>query len=183
MFWKQLPRLWLTSASRLNNFRSVNTNPVRCMNEGPLQRPTGLSGGKKFDDDPTKGRGPVSWINLAVTGAAVAVMIGTYVYVRDTKRAELDKERKREIGKSKIGGTFLLNDQYGKPCGTKDLLGKWVLLYFGFTHCPDICPDEMEKMATVYDNIKAAGAKEKNVGDIVPVFITVDPERDTVSTR
>ena len=98
------------------------------------------------------------------------------------KQAEMDKVRKREIGKSKIGGPFNLIDQDGKPRSSSDFLGKWVLLYFGFTHCPDVCPDEMEKMAEVVDILDEEVKKgTQGVDDVVPVFITVDPERDSVS--
>ena len=116
-----------------------------------------------------------------VTGGCLGAVIGTYLYVKKLKTAEIEADRKREIGKSKIGGPFNLIDQDGNPKSNKDFLGKWALIYFGFTHCPDVCPDEMEKMAEIYDSLRESTQKEKYVGDVVPLFITVDSERDSVT--
>ncbi|KAF3543066.1 hypothetical protein DY000_02003856 [Brassica cretica] len=77
-------------------------------------------------------------------------------------------------GKAAIGGPFSLIRDDGKRVTEKDLMGKWTILYFGFTHCPDICPDELIKLSASIDKIK-----EKSGVDVVPVFISVDPERDT----
>merc|ERR1739848_542239 len=93
---------------------------------------------------------------------------------------EIEADRKKELGKAKIGGPFNLIDHNGDPKSNKDYLGKWALIYFGFTHCPDVCPDEMEKLGEVYNNIREARKTEKYVDDIVPLFITVDPDRDSV---
>ncbi|MBV9863083.1 MAG: SCO family protein [Alphaproteobacteria bacterium] len=74
---------------------------------------------------------------------------------------------------SGIGGPFHLIDQNGKPVTEADLKGKWELVYFGYTHCPDACPTALNDMALALDKL---GAKRSEVGI---VFITVDPERDT----
>jgi protein SCO1/2 len=74
---------------------------------------------------------------------------------------------------SAIGGPFRLIDQNGKPVSDADLKGKWQLLFFGYTHCPDACPTALNEIALALDRL---GAKRDAVE---VVFITVDPERDT----
>lgn len=81
----------------------------------------------------------------------------------------------KSIGKPQIGGPFLLTDQDSKPFTDKDLLGKWTLMYFGFTHCPDICPEELDKMGEAIEKVDAMREER-----ILPLFISVDPARDTV---
>lgn len=73
-----------------------------------------------------------------------------------------------------LGSTFELVNQDGKKVTDKDLHGKKTLVYFGFTNCPDICPVTMAVMTEVMNQLQTA-----KVNNIIPVFITVDPERDT----
>lgn len=128
-----------------------------------------------------EGKGPVSWVNLVVSGGVVSVLLGAYFYGKNMKDTALAKERKMELGKAKIGGTFELTDHTGKMVKSEDFVGKWILLYFGFTHCPDICPDEMEKMGQVVDAVGEMAARQSaRVSEVTPLFITVDPERDGV---
>ncbi len=77
-------------------------------------------------------------------------------------------------GSVAIGGTFTLIDQTNKPVTSDALKGKFTLVYFGFTHCPDICPLTLANMT------QAVSITGPLADDLIPVFITVDPERDTV---
>ena len=72
-----------------------------------------------------------------------------------------------------IGGPFTLIDQTGKTVKNSDLEGRVLLIFFGYTFCPDVCPTALTIMAEALDLL---GAK---ADDITPVFITVDPQRDT----
>ena len=65
----------------------------------------------------------------------------------------LEKQRTRSMGKAALGGPFSLIDHNGERKTNRDFLGQWLLLYFGFTFCPDICPDELNKMAAVINKI------------------------------
>jgi protein SCO1/2 len=74
---------------------------------------------------------------------------------------------------SAIGGPFSLVDQTGKPVTEADLKGKPSLMFFGFTHCPDICPTALFDMTQVYKALGRDGDK------VQAYFVSVDPERDT----
>ena len=76
-------------------------------------------------------------------------------------------------GSEPIGGPFALIDQDGKPRTDADFRGKLLLIYFGFTYCSDTCPIDLQSMATALDRLGAVAER------VQPVFITVDPEKDT----
>jgi protein SCO1/2 len=74
---------------------------------------------------------------------------------------------------SAIGGPFELVDQTGKTVTDRDLAGRPYLVFFGFTHCPDVCPTTLFEVSEV---LRALGPEADRVGAL---FVTVDPERDT----
>ena len=76
-------------------------------------------------------------------------------------------------GKAPVGGPFELTDQTGHRRSDLDFRGKLVVLYFGYTFCPDVCPTELQSISLALDKLGA-------VADTVqPLFVTIDPERDT----
>jgi len=109
---------------------------------------------------------------LAATVLAGLVILGAGVFLVLTMR-----DNPRGAGgtalANAIGGPFHLTDQNGNRVTDADLKGKWSLIYFGYTHCPDACPTALNDIAVALDEL---GAKRAAVR---PVFITVDPERDT----
>lgn len=62
----------------------------------------------------------------------------------------------KQVGRPNVGGPFNLTTHQGKPFSEKDLLGKWSLIYFGFTNCPDICPEELDKMGEAVEELGAS---------------------------
>jgi protein SCO1 len=78
-----------------------------------------------------------------------------------------------ESGLPAIGGPFSLTDQNGQPRTDKDYLGKYMLVYFGYTWCPDVCPTTLAVEAAALKKMGEAANR------IAPIFISVDPKRDT----
>lgn len=78
-------------------------------------------------------------------------------------------------GIAQVGGPFTLTDQYGRTRTDADFRGQYMFVYFGYTFCPDVCPTELSAMTQAMDMLPAATQKK-----ITPIFITIDPQRDTV---
>jgi len=78
-------------------------------------------------------------------------------------------------GRQPVGGPFDLIDHAGRRRTDVDFRGKLVLIYFGYTHCPDVCPTELQAISLALDMLGTAGEA------VQPLFITVDPQRDTPS--
>jgi cytochrome oxidase Cu insertion factor (SCO1/SenC/PrrC family) len=76
-------------------------------------------------------------------------------------------------GRAPVGGPFELTDQYGHRRTDADFQGKLVVLYFGYTYCPDVCPTELQSISLALDKLGAAA------DTVQPLFVTVDPGRDT----
>jgi protein SCO1/2 len=72
-----------------------------------------------------------------------------------------------------LGGPFRLTDHTGRAVTDQDFAGRWLLVYFGFTYCPDVCPTELGAIAAALDAMGAEGEQ------VTPLLITIDPQRDT----
>lgn len=72
-----------------------------------------------------------------------------------------------------VGGSFALTDHAGRARSDADFRGRLMLVYFGFTYCPDICPTDLVEIGRALDQLGAAGEV------VQPLFVTLDPERDT----
>ena len=76
-------------------------------------------------------------------------------------------------GVAKVGGPFRLTDQTGKTVTERDFRGRYMLIYFGYSFCPDVCPTTLGVMAEALQKLGSDSSR------VVPIFITIDPERDT----
>ncbi|ORY87770.1 SCO1/SenC-domain-containing protein [Protomyces lactucae-debilis] len=117
--------------------------------------------------------GPFS-VTSAALFVATALILGLY-FNSERKRVKVQQamESQKPVGKPRIGGPYSLIDHNGKGVSEKDYLGLYTLIYFGFTRCPDICPEELDKMTLVLKDVNQ-GTKR-----VQPLFITCDPARDT----
>lgn len=116
--------------------------------------------------DSPKPKVPPQRLIYALMGALMAILlIGTGVF--------LWVGGNRGPGAAGIGGPFTLENGSGKAVTDVDFHGKYMLVYFGYTYCPDVCPTTLNAVADAMDRLGPA-AKQ-----LQPVFITVDPKRDT----
>lgn len=137
--------------------------------------------------NPQKQRGEVSKaliIVLAVTAMLAGFWGGQYWHTSDTD--EPSQGRMLVVpegfpGTVLPGGKalpeFSLQDDQGQPFVPASLLGKWTLMFFGYTHCPDVCPTTLGTLKNAWDELSQSAA---GVEDLQVVFVSVDPERDTL---
>ena len=114
-----------------------------------------------------------AWLTVVVAiglvmGAAAAIFV-----FPDARQRLLPSSAQTVSGKALVGGPFSLTDSSGKRVTDKDFRGRDMLVFFGFTSCPDICPASLQLMSAALDKL---GPKADR---ITPIFITIDPERDT----
>lgn len=81
----------------------------------------------------------------------------------------------QENSRALIGGSFALSNHNGEAVTDQDFLGKYMIVYFGYTFCPDVCPMDLQIMADALRELSPEQLSELN-----PVFVSVDPERDTI---
>ena len=131
------------------------------------QRPDNDPG---FSHDP-RGlrRNPLVWI--VVLGAIVL-----YTQMDGSMLGNLDDAQRPVVHLTDVGGPFTLTDHHGRAVTEQDYGGRYMLIYFGYGWCPDVCPTELLLMSQAIDLLGEAGEK------IQPIFITVDPARDTVES-
>lgn len=113
---------------------------------------------------------PWRLVSVVVACFAIGALIAAAVLLEPPQPVATQQ---MAAGKSLIGGPFTLIDHTGKTVTEKDYAGKYRLMFFGFTHCPDICPAELQVMAAALDRLGPEADR------VVPIFVSVDPARDT----
>ena len=108
----------------------------------------------------------------ACAAIAVALVVVTLIVV-SRPAGGLQPGEVVSTGQAQVGGPFQLVDQEGRPVDESLLEGKWSLVFFGFTYCPDFCPTTLAALEATKQRL---GDKAR---DLQIVFISVDPERDT----
>lgn len=109
----------------------------------------------------------VLWVAVFVALAGYAVVISLEWFLLD------DRLKSRQSGQADIRSEFRLTDHAGRLVTQADYSGRWQMVFFGFTNCPDICPTTLSYMASVLDLLG------DDADRVAPLFITVDPARDT----
>ena len=105
---------------------------------------------------------------FAILALLAALLIaGTAYYIANQPRGPIS------IGTALVGGPFTLTDHTGLKVTDKDFRGHYMLVFFGYTYCPDLCPTELQVMSAALNSLGTMA------DDIQPIFITFDPQRDT----
>ncbi|MSP51133.1 MAG: SCO family protein [Alphaproteobacteria bacterium] len=112
------------------------------------------------------------WIRAVLYGlivlvAGAAIIVGVYGPERGFRIID-------DVTSTKVGGPFAMIDHTGKAVTDADYRGKYMLVFFGFTNCPDICPTELQTISAALDLFPPATLER-----VQPLFVTVDDERDT----
>ncbi|KAL7800095.1 SCO1/SenC domain-containing protein [Trichoderma ceciliae] len=118
--------------------------------------------------------GPFSWKAAVLFVATCGGLVWYFEHEKERMQRKRIAESTKGVGRPKVGGSFELMDQNGKTFTSQMMNGKHSLVYFGFTRCPDICPEELDKMARMLDIVDA---KVPN-NALLPIFVTCDPARD-----
>ena len=114
-------------------------------------------------------------IRLTAWATAVAAALGIAAFLMWSGAKSEQLPQPTSSGEAAIHSEFSLTDHTGKSVTEADYLGRWQLVFFGYTYCPDICPTTLAYMAETLD---AMGA---DADRIAPLFVTVDPARDTTA--
>ena len=119
-----------------------------------------------------------SWLLTGLVAAFAITGLAAVFLVKDAVQQNAPAGLSGTVtstGTTLVGGPFALTDHTGQRVTDADFRGSHMLVYFGFTYCPDVCPTELQVMAAAIDQLGAEGER------VQPLLISIDPERDTVT--
>lgn len=111
---------------------------------------------------------------MAIFAVIAAGLISVYVYLYQTQQNKGNSVLM--VPEVQIGGPFELVNQDGQTVTEQDFLGKYLLVYFGFSYCPDVCPTDLAILGEAVSLMEQEDPERAK--KVLPVFITIDPERD-----
>jgi protein SCO1/2 len=145
----------------------------------PKGEPESKAAEKSADSAPPAKAPPTKGIRGWLLLLAVVVGAGLLIFASGKHLKNLGQvgeklvEATKSAGSPTIGGRFTLTDMNGQTVTDKTYAGKYMLVYFGYTYCPDVCPTGLTEMSNTLDALGELADK------IQPIFISVDPDRDT----
>ncbi|BFZ23393.1 hypothetical protein BsWGS_26432 [Bradybaena similaris] len=181
-FYQGLTVLSVSARSKQQVVRSLQTQEF---SPSTGLHPGHLSLGRRFatQSGDTGEKAASGIVNIPFWGRLLIVSgIGGLVYymyhsAQQIRELESEEYRYKELKKVQLGGDWTLTDHNGIKRSSTDFRGQWLVMYMGFTHCPDICPEEMEKLSQVIQTFDS----DSSLPNLQPLFITLDPERDSPS--
>ncbi|GFO08193.1 hypothetical protein PoB_003469800 [Plakobranchus ocellatus] len=136
----EVPGKWKTSPCALS--------PHSCMN-----KQNGLCCARKISSQNQNFQPPPKkmpfWKRLMFVSGVAGLLYYIFRDALHKKEIESEHTRYQELNKAQLGGDWTLTDHHGNKRSSTEFRGQWILLYFGFTHCPDICPEELEKLIEI----------------------------------
>jgi protein SCO1/2 len=115
-------------------------------------------------------------VRIALSTLLVAVLALGWMWYSAGQQTTIAKNDENVEAPVLIGGPFTLTNQDGQRVTDKDFRGRYLLVFFGYTYCPDTCPTTLSMLSSVLDKLGPDADK------VAPVFITVDPDRDSAAS-
>jgi len=151
--------------------KANDKKPLKSSDEAVKSEPKSLDAVK--DSRVSSGLERLTWIAFAIVIVGLSILVYSRGFNIEAVRTPEDKlENTKLASRPNIGGPFTLIDQDGKLTTDQDFKGQHMLIYFGYTYCPDICPTSLTTMSDALDLLGEDASK------VTPILITFDPDRD-----
>jgi protein SCO1/2 len=167
------------AVTALRSLSRCATMPTRCFSRLPTKLDEPNEVAKEILEEAkqsTKIEDPKTYPGLfyAAAGGLVAMMLYMQ-YLIQSPRKQSSKPFSKAVGEAVIGGPWTILNSEGSEVSDTDYHGKYLVLYFGFTKCPDVCPSSLKKLASAIEILQ----KSKGINKLAFAFISLDPERDS----